>query len=77
MRKMQEITLDTPGTNHTMLVSGQSMLLSAFGSNFGSMFVMLKPFAERPQPAVERFFTWLTPDPELEWRLQALVPHRL
>jgi multidrug efflux pump subunit AcrB len=69
MRKMQEITLATEGTNHTMLVSGQSMLLSAFGSNFGSMFVMLKPFAARPQPAVERFFTWLA-NPELEWRLR-------
>jgi multidrug efflux pump len=71
MRKMQEITLNTPGTNHTMLVSGQSMLLSAFGSNFGSMFVMLKPFAERPQPATERFFTWLA-NPRLEARLREI-----
>ena len=42
-----------------MLVSGQSMLLSAFGSNFGSMFVMLDQYKERPQPVVERFFRWL------------------
>jgi len=59
MREMAQITLATPGTAHTMLVSGQSMLLSAFGSNFGSMFVMLKPYKERPQPVVERFFRWL------------------
>jgi multidrug efflux pump len=71
MRKMQRITLATPGTNHTMLVSGQSMLLSAFGSNFGSMFVMLKPFDERPQPAAERFFTWLA-NPPLEARLRKI-----
>ena len=67
MRRMQKITLDTPGTNHTMLVSGQSMLLSAFGSNFGSMFVMLKPFDERPQPTTERFFAWYAQSQFEDW----------
>ncbi len=59
MRKMQRIVLGTPGTAHTVLVSGQSMLLSAFGSNFGSMFVILDEFSKRPQPSHERFFAWL------------------
>jgi len=67
MRRMQKITLETPGTNHTMLVSGQSMLLSAFGSNFGSMFVMLKPFDERPQPTTERFFDWYAQSQFEDW----------
>jgi multidrug efflux pump subunit AcrB len=69
MRKMQDITRSTKGVGHTMLVSGQSMLLSAFGSNFGSMFVMLDEFAKRPQPASERFFSWLgDPGPQLQLR---------
>jgi multidrug efflux pump len=58
MRKMQDIALKTPGVGHTFFVSGQSLLLSAFGSNFGSIFVMLEDFKERPQPTSERFFTW-------------------
>ncbi len=69
MSRMQEITLNTPGIAHTVLISGQSMLLSAFGSNFGSMFVMLKPFKQRPQPAIERFLAWLE-NPQLERRLR-------
>jgi len=69
MRKMQQITRSTKGVAHTMLVSGQSMLLSAFGSNFGSMFVMLDEFKKRPQPATERFFTWLA-NPDLEATLR-------
>ncbi len=65
MKRMEEIVLATPGVNHTFFVAGQSLLLSAFGSNFGSMFVMLKDFSERPQPPTERFFTWLA-NPKME-----------
>ena len=36
-----------PGVDHTLSVSGQSILLSANGSNFGSTFVILKPFDKR------------------------------
>jgi multidrug efflux pump len=36
-----------PGIAHTMAVAGQSFLLNANGSNFGSCFVILKDFAER------------------------------
>jgi multidrug efflux pump len=40
-------------------MAGMSLLLSANGSNFGSMFVILDQFANRPDPASERFFKWL------------------
>jgi multidrug efflux pump len=36
-----------PGVDHTMAVSGQSILLSANASNFGSAFIILKDFPER------------------------------
>ncbi len=40
----------TPGIKHSQTMAGQSMLLSANGSNFGSMFVMLDSFANRREP---------------------------
>jgi multidrug efflux pump len=58
LRKMQDIALKTEGVGHTFFVSGQSLLLSAFGSNFGSIFLMLTDFSERPQPTKQRFFEW-------------------
>jgi len=36
-----------PGVAHVLAIAGQSFLLSANGSNFGSAFVILKPFEER------------------------------
>jgi multidrug efflux pump len=36
-----------PGVAHTMSIAGQSVLLAANGSNFGSCFVVLKPFHDR------------------------------
>ncbi len=36
-----------PGVQHTVAISGQSILLGANAPNFGSMNVMLRPFAER------------------------------
>ncbi len=39
-----------PGVNHTVAVSGQSLLLNANAPNFGSMYVMLDPFEERLKP---------------------------
>ncbi len=37
---------------HVNAVAGNSFVLSAYGSNFGSMFIILKPFAERTDPAL-------------------------
>ncbi len=42
-----EIAHQTPGVAATVGVAGQSLLLNAFGSNFGTMFVTLKGFEER------------------------------
>ena len=36
-----------PGVDHTVAVSGQSLILNANAPNLGSMYVMLKPFEER------------------------------
>jgi multidrug efflux pump len=41
-----------PGVDHTVGISGQSLLLSANASNFGSMYVMLKGFHERRAPGL-------------------------
>jgi multidrug efflux pump len=36
-----------PGVSHSLSISGQSLLLSANGSNFGSAYVILDPFDQR------------------------------
>ncbi len=38
------------GVAHTLSIAGQSILLSANGSNFGSCFVILAPFEDRTSP---------------------------
>jgi multidrug efflux pump len=50
VQRMEEIALKTPGVGHTLGISGQSFLLSANGSNFASMFVILDPFEHRRSP---------------------------
>ncbi len=47
MAKAERATLETPGVRNTVGVSGQSFLLGANGSNFGSMFVILEPHHDR------------------------------
>ncbi len=47
MDKAEGIARTVPGVKHTQVIAGQSLLLSANGSNFGSMFVILEPFDER------------------------------
>ncbi len=42
-----EIAHKVPGVDATVGVAGQSLLLNAFGSNFGTMFVTLKGFEKR------------------------------
>ena len=44
MDKCERIAKTTPGIKHTQAMTGQSLLLSANGSNFGSMFCILDPF---------------------------------
>jgi multidrug efflux pump subunit AcrB len=43
----EKIARETPGVAHTVAIPGQSFVLNAFSSNYGSMFIILKPFHER------------------------------
>ena len=47
MSKVAEIAAKTPGVAHTITVSGQSFLIGATSSNYGSMFIILEPFEKR------------------------------
>ena len=47
MQRIEQIARETPGVAHTVGISGQSLLLGANASNFGSMYVMLDEFDER------------------------------
>jgi multidrug efflux pump len=59
VKKIQKIALGDPndkehypgieGVDHVLDISGQSFLLNANGSNFGSAFLILKPFEERKE----------------------------
>ena len=44
MSKMERIAHEIPGVKHTQAMMGSSILLSANGPNFGSMFVILDSF---------------------------------
>jgi multidrug efflux pump len=46
---VEAIALQTPGVAHTVTIPGQSFVLNANSSNYGSMFVILKPFHERQE----------------------------
>ncbi len=50
MRKLEKIVMETKGVKHVLTVSGQSLLLSAFGSNYGSQFVLLDDYDQRRDP---------------------------
>ena len=52
MEKVEKIALETPGVAHTISSRGRSSVLNAVGSNLGSIFVPLKPFAQRRDPAL-------------------------
>ena len=47
VEQIENIALDTPGIKHTVAASGQSLLLSANASNFGSLYLMLDDFEHR------------------------------
>ncbi len=48
MDKLGKIALETKGVRHVNGVSGNSFVLSAYGSNFGSMFIILDTYDKRP-----------------------------
>ncbi len=47
VKQVEQMALEDPAVAETLTVSGQSILLNAFSSNWGSMFIILKPFDER------------------------------
>jgi multidrug efflux pump len=50
IRKITATALSTPGVHHCNAVAGNSFVLSAYGSNFGSMFIILDGFDKRRAP---------------------------
>jgi multidrug efflux pump subunit AcrB len=52
MARVEDVARGTPGVEHTVSVSGQSLLLGANAPNLGSMYVMLKEFAQRRGPGL-------------------------
>jgi multidrug efflux pump len=50
MRKIEAIAGPIPGVRHVAGIGGQSFVLSAAGSNFGSLFIGLKDYSERRDP---------------------------
>jgi hydrophobe/amphiphile efflux-1 (HAE1) family protein len=52
MAHIENIARDTPGVEHTVGVSGQSLILNANAPNLGSMYILLKEFAQRTGPGL-------------------------
>jgi hydrophobe/amphiphile efflux-1 (HAE1) family protein len=52
MGRIESIARDTPGVEHTVGVSGQSLILNANAPNLGSMYVLLKEFSQRSGPGL-------------------------
>ncbi len=50
MNRIQEIAKAEPGVAHTVDIPGQSFVMNAVSSNFGSLFIILKPFHDRRSP---------------------------
>jgi multidrug efflux pump len=53
MGRVEKIARETPGVDHTIAICGTSFVLQANGPNFGSLFIVLKPFAERQRPELK------------------------
>jgi multidrug efflux pump len=49
---IEDLARKTPGVEHTVGVSGQSLILNANAPNFGSMYVILKEFSQRQGPGL-------------------------
>ncbi len=52
MGQVDDIVRHTEGVAHTAGAGGMSLLMSANSSNFGTIFVILKPFGERQRPGL-------------------------
>jgi multidrug efflux pump subunit AcrB len=81
MRRIEGLANETPGVRHTVAIAGQSLLLGANSPNFGSMYVMLEEFHDRPalaralrDEARARLGRWPFDDPRA---LESLRPEDL
>ncbi|MBA4031600.1 MAG: transporter [Planctomyces sp.] len=45
--KIEQIAMETPGVKNVNSIAGNSFILSSYGSNFGSMFIILESFHDR------------------------------
>src|SRR5262249_3321054 len=52
MARIEALAHETPGVEHTVGVSGQSLILNANAPNLGSLYVLLKSFDERHAPGL-------------------------
>jgi multidrug efflux pump len=50
MDRIEKICLEVPGVRFTQTITGQSLILSSNGSNFGTMIIILDEFARRRRP---------------------------
>ena len=50
---IERLAHDMPGVEHTVGLSGQSLILNANAPNLGSMYILLKPFDERHDPKLK------------------------
>jgi multidrug efflux pump subunit AcrB len=50
MARIEQLAHDMPGVEHTVGLSGQSLILNANAPNLGSMYILLKPFDVRHDP---------------------------
>jgi multidrug efflux pump len=53
MKEVEQITRDTKGVAHTIGIAGISFIQQSNGPNFGSLFVILDPFARRQSPRLK------------------------
>ena len=51
---VEKIAHETPGVAHTLCLPGMSYVLNAISSNYGNVFIILKPFHERRDSELER-----------------------
>jgi multidrug efflux pump subunit AcrB len=47
LAQIEKLARETPGVAHTVSISGQSLILNANAPNLGSLYVLLKDFADR------------------------------
>src|SRR5581483_10268127 len=50
MNRVQQIAAETEGVDHTVDIVGQSFVMNGISSNFGTTFIVLKPFHDRRSP---------------------------